>query len=72
MLPHKHAPARHEPECCQLGGVPPPTTSLQVCVAVLLDNFVNASARDEERAQLRKIEEAKSFKVGGSRGIQPE
>ncbi len=43
--------------------MPPPTTSLQVCVAVLLDNFVNASARDEERAQLRKIEEAKSFKV---------
>ncbi len=36
---------------------------MQVCVAVLLDNFVNASARDEERAQLRKIEEAKSFKV---------
>jgi hypothetical protein len=36
---------------------------LQVCVAVLLDNFVNASARDEEKERLRKIEEAKSFKV---------
>ena len=38
--------------------------SVQVCVAVLLDNFVNASARDEEKARLRKIEEAKSYKVG--------
>ncbi len=42
----------------------PPSLSRQVCVAVLLDNFVNASARDEEKARLRKIEEAKSFKVG--------
>ena len=31
-------------------------------VAVLLDNFVNASAKDEERARLQEIEEAKSFK----------
>ncbi len=38
--------------------------SRQVCVAVLLDNFVNASARDEEKARLRRIEEAKSYKVG--------
>ncbi len=50
------------------------TLRLQVCVAVLLDNFVNASARDEEKERLRKIEEAKSFKVReewGKRGIQP-
>jgi hypothetical protein len=33
-----------------------------VSVAVLLDNFVNASARDEAEAQLQAIEEAKSFK----------
>ncbi len=30
---------------------------------MLLDNFVNASARDEERARLQAIEEAKSFKA---------
>ena len=49
---------------------PTPTQTLdrQVCVAVLLDNFVNASARDEERARLRKIEEAKSYKVGEEEG----
>ncbi len=37
-------------------------------MAVLLDNFVNASARDEEKEQLRKIEEAKSYKVPGWMG----
>ncbi len=36
---------------------------MQVSVAVLLDNFVNASARDEEEANLAAIEEAKSYKV---------
>ncbi len=36
---------------------------------MLLDNFVNASARDEERERLRKIEEAKSYKVGGVDGV---
>ena len=35
----------------------------QVSVAVLLDNFVNASAKDEERARLQAIEEAKSYKA---------
>jgi hypothetical protein len=34
-----------------------------VSVAVLLDNFVNASARDEEKAELKRIEEAKSFQA---------
>ena len=34
----------------------------QVSVAVLLDNFVNASAKDEAEAELRRIEEAKNYK----------
>ena len=29
---------------------------------MLLDNFVNASARDEAKAELRRIEEAKNYK----------
>ncbi len=38
-------------------------------VAVLLDNFVNASAREEERLENKRIEEAKSFQVRGHAAV---
>ena len=31
-------------------------------MAVLLDNFVNASAKDEAKAEMQRIEEAKNYK----------
>ena len=49
--------------CEPIHRAPRPPGPAQVSVAVLLDNFVNASARDEEEANLAAIEEAKSFKA---------
>ena len=35
--------------------------SFQVCVAVLVDNFVRFSEMEEEKERAKEIEEAKSF-----------